>query len=39
MDRIVQQVIGGSAADGAWLPDADIVETDAAYIIESNCPE
>ena len=38
MDRIMQQVIGGSASDGAWMPDADIVETDDAHVIEIELP-
>jgi HSP20 family protein len=36
-DRLVQSLIG-SAGDGTWLPAADIVETDSAYVIEIELP-
>jgi HSP20 family protein len=38
VDRLVQSVIGGPAADGAWLPAADLTETDDAYIVEVELP-
>jgi HSP20 family protein len=38
MDRLVQSVIGGSGGDGAWIPSADVVETDDAYVIEIELP-
>ena len=33
-ERLAQSVFGGLTGDGAWLPAADIVETDSAYVIE-----
>jgi HSP20 family protein len=38
MDRLAQSVFGGLTGEGAWLPAADIVETDSAYIIEVELP-
>jgi len=38
MDRLAQSVFGGKAGQGAWLPAADIVETDSAYEIEIELP-
>jgi HSP20 family protein len=38
MDRLAQSVFGGRTGDGAWLPAADIVETDSAYVIEAELP-
>jgi HSP20 family protein len=38
MDRLAQSVFGGKAGQGAWLPSADIVETDSAYEIEIELP-
>jgi len=38
MDRLAQSVFGGLKGEGAWLPAADIVETDSAYIIEVELP-
>jgi HSP20 family protein len=38
MDRLAQWVFGGYTGDGAWLPAADIVETDSAYVIEIELP-
>src|ERR1700730_5762224 len=38
MDRLAQSVFGGLTGDGAWLPAADIVETDSAYVIEVELP-
>jgi HSP20 family protein len=38
MDRLAQSVFGGKAGQGAWLPAADIVETDSAYAIEIELP-
>lgn len=38
MDRLAQSVSGGLKGEGAWLPEADIVETDSAYIIEVELP-
>src|ERR1700719_4488483 len=35
MDRLAQSVVGGG---GAWLPAADVVETDSAYVIEVELP-
>ena len=34
MDRLAQSATG----DGAWLPAADVVETDSAYVIEVELP-
>jgi HSP20 family protein len=34
MDRLAQSVFGDLTGDGAWLPAADVVETDSAYVIE-----
>jgi HSP20 family protein len=38
MDRLAQSVFGGLTDEGAWLPAADIVETDSAYIVEVELP-
>jgi HSP20 family protein len=38
MDRLAQSVFGGKTGQGAWLPAADIVETDSAYAIEIELP-
>jgi HSP20 family protein len=38
MDRLVQSVIGGSAGEGAWLPAADVTETDDAFVAEIELP-
>lgn len=38
MDRLAQSVFGGRKGEGAWLPEADIIETDSAYIIEVELP-
>ena len=38
VDRLVQSVIGGRAAEGAWLPAADLTETDDTYIVEVELP-
>src|ERR1700761_4179849 len=38
MDRLAQSVFGGLTGEGAWLPAADIVETDSAYVIEVELP-
>jgi HSP20 family protein len=38
MDRLVQSVIGSTGGDGAWIPSADIFETDDAYDIEIELP-
>src|SRR6476620_11079307 len=38
MDRLAQWVFGGLTGEGAWLPAADIVETDSAYVIEVELP-
>ncbi|HZA09248.1 Hsp20/alpha crystallin family protein [Mycobacterium sp.] len=37
-DRLVQSMVGGATGDGAWLPAADISETDEAYVIEVEVP-
>jgi HSP20 family protein len=37
-DRLVQSVIGGSAANAVWLPAADLTETDDAYIVGIELP-
>jgi HSP20 family protein len=37
MDRLVQSVFGGSG-DGTWIPSADVVESDDAYIVEIELP-
>ena len=38
MDRLAQSVFGGKTGQGAWLPAADVVETDSAYAIEIELP-
>jgi HSP20 family protein len=38
MDRLAQSVFGGFTGGDAWLPAADIVETDSAYIVEVELP-
>ena len=38
MDRLAQSAFGASTGDGAWIPAADIVETDSAYVIEVELP-
>src|SRR5258708_19531855 len=38
MDRLAQSVFGGLTGEGAWLPAADVVETDGAYVIEVELP-
>ena len=38
MDRLAQSVFGGLKVEGAWLPEADIIETDSAYIVEVELP-
>ena len=37
-DRLVQSLVGGAGSDGAWLPAADVSETDAAYVVEIELP-
>ena len=37
-DRLVQSLVGAPGGDGAWLPAADVSETDAAYIVEIELP-
>ena len=38
MDPLAQSVFGGKTGQGAWLPAADIVETDSGYSIEIELP-
>jgi HSP20 family protein len=38
MDRLAQSVFGGHTGESAWLPAADVIETDSAYIIEIELP-
>lgn len=38
MDRHTQAVSGSRAHEGAWVPTADVVETDRAYLIEVELP-
>jgi HSP20 family protein len=38
MERLVQSVIGSTGGDGTWIPSADVVETDDAYVIEIELP-
>jgi HSP20 family protein len=38
VDRLAQSVFGGKTGRGAWLPAADVVETDSAYSIEIELP-
>ena len=38
LDRLAQSVFGGLAREGAWVPAADIIETDNAYVIEVELP-
>jgi HSP20 family protein len=37
-DRLVQSLVGGAGGDEAWLPAADVSETDAAYVVEIELP-
>ncbi|BBZ47241.1 Hsp20/alpha crystallin family protein [Mycobacterium parmense] len=37
-DRLVQSLVGGPGGDGAWLPAADVSETEAAYVVEIELP-
>lgn len=37
MDKLVQSVMGGSG-EGTWMPAADVIETDDAYIVELELP-
>jgi HSP20 family protein len=39
MERLVQSVIGSAGGDGIWIPSADVVETDDAYVIEIELPD
>ena len=38
MDRFAQSVSVSLTGEGAWIPSADIVETDSAYNIEVELP-
>jgi len=38
LDRLAQSVFGGLTGEVAWLPAADIVETDSGYIVEVELP-
>jgi HSP20 family protein len=38
MDRLAQSVFVSLTGEGAWMPAADIVETDSAYNIEVELP-
>ena len=38
MDPLAHSAFGGKTGQGAWLPAADIVETDSAYTIEIELP-
>jgi HSP20 family protein len=35
---LVQSVFGGSGGNGSWIPSADVVETDDAYVVEIELP-
>ena len=37
-DRLVQSLVGGTGSDGAWLPAADVSETEGAYVVEIELP-
>jgi HSP20 family protein len=37
-DRLVQSLIGGAGSGDAWLPAADVSETEDAYVIEIELP-
>lgn len=37
-DRLVQSLVGGAGGDDAWLPAADVSETDAEYVVEIELP-
>jgi HSP20 family protein len=37
-DRLVQSLMGGAGSSDAWLPAADVSETEAAYVIEIELP-
>lgn len=37
-DRLVHSLVSAPGGDGAWLPAADVSETDAAYIVEIELP-
>lgn len=38
VDRLAQSVFGDRSGQAAWLPSADIIETDSAYAIEIELP-
>ncbi|MDG4667233.1 Hsp20/alpha crystallin family protein [Mycobacterium sp. 236(2023)] len=38
MDRLAQSVLGGLKGDGVWVPEADILETESAYLVEVEVP-
>lgn len=38
MDRLAQSVFGGLKGEGVWVPEADIIEADSAYIVEVELP-
>jgi HSP20 family protein len=38
LDRLAQWAFGNHTGERAWLPAADIVETDSAYVIEIELP-
>jgi HSP20 family protein len=37
-DRLVQSLMTGAGGDGAWLPAADVSETESDYVIEIDLP-
>lgn len=36
--QLVQSVVGGPTGDGAWVPSADVTETNNAYLVEVELP-
>ena len=38
LDPLAQSVFGGKTGQGAWLPAADIIETEGSYAIEIELP-
>ena len=38
LDELMQSVLAADGAEGVWVPDVDIEETDDAWIIEAEVP-
>jgi HSP20 family protein len=37
-DRLVQSLMSGPGSNSAWMPAADVSETEAAYVVEIELP-